>query len=97
MSANQTSGRAVYLGIFSRSKRREEATMRRREFLRHSAYQMGAAWLASQAFAKQVMAAPLASKFKANDTVPIGKTGIKASRLAMGTGTVGSGHHSHQT
>jgi 1-deoxyxylulose-5-phosphate synthase len=27
----------------------------------------------------------------------LGKTGIKTSRLAMGTGTVGSGHHSHQT
>ena len=71
--------------------------MRRREFLRHSAYQMGTAWLASQAFAKQVTATPLASKFKANDTVTIGKTTIKTSRLAMGTGTVGSGHHSHQT
>src|SRR5260370_2081066 len=27
----------------------------------------------------------------------IGKTGIQTSLLAMGTGTVGSGHHSHQT
>ena len=27
----------------------------------------------------------------------LGSTGIKTSRLAMGTGTVGSGHHSHQT
>jgi len=71
--------------------------MKRREFLRHSAYQMGAAWLASQAFTKQVTATPLAGKFKATDSVTIGKTGIKTSRLAMGTGTVGSGHHSHQT
>src|SRR5205814_8421181 len=31
------------------------------------------------------------------DTVTLGKTGIQTSRLAMGTGTVGSGHHSHQT
>jgi aryl-alcohol dehydrogenase-like predicted oxidoreductase len=29
--------------------------------------------------------------------VTLGSTGIKTSRLAMGTGTVGSGHHSHQT
>ena len=40
---------------------------------------------------------PLAQKFSASDTVTIGKTGIKTSRLAMGTGTVGSGHHSNQT
>jgi len=40
---------------------------------------------------------PLPKKFSAADTVTIGKTGIKTSRLAMGTGTVGSGHHSHQT
>jgi aryl-alcohol dehydrogenase-like predicted oxidoreductase len=71
--------------------------MRRREFLQHGAYRVGAVWLASQAFAKQILAAPLANKFSANDTITIGKTGIKTSRLAMGTGTVGSGHHSHQT
>jgi aryl-alcohol dehydrogenase-like predicted oxidoreductase len=39
----------------------------------------------------------LPRKFTAVDTVNIGKTGIQTSRLAMGTGTVGSGHHSHQT
>ena len=36
-------------------------------------------------------------KFSAADSVTLGKTGIETSRLAMGTGTVGSGHHSHQT
>ena len=36
-------------------------------------------------------------KFTAADTVTLGKTDITTSRLAMGTGTVGSGHHSHQT
>jgi 1-deoxyxylulose-5-phosphate synthase len=71
--------------------------MKRREFIRHGACGAGAAWLGSQAFAKQVLAMPLAGKFSANDPVMIGKTGIKTSRLAMGTGTVGSGHHSHQT
>jgi 1-deoxyxylulose-5-phosphate synthase len=40
---------------------------------------------------------PLPRKFAANETVTIGKTGIQTSLLAMGTGTVGSGHHSHQT
>ncbi len=39
----------------------------------------------------------LPRKFSAADTVTLGKTGIRTSRLAMGTGTVGSGHHSHQT
>src|ERR1043166_4672669 len=41
--------------------------------------------------------APLGQKFTAADTVTLGSTGIQTSRLAMGTGTVGSGHHSHQT
>jgi len=40
---------------------------------------------------------PLAQKVAASDVVLLGKTGIKTSRLAMGTGTVGFGHHSHQT
>jgi aryl-alcohol dehydrogenase-like predicted oxidoreductase len=71
--------------------------MKRREFIRHGACTAGAAWLASKAFARNVLAIPLAQKFSASDTVTLGKTGIKTSRLAMGTGTVGSGHHSHQT
>jgi len=36
-------------------------------------------------------------KFAATDSVTLGNTGIKTSRLAMGTGTVGSGGRSHQT
>jgi 1-deoxyxylulose-5-phosphate synthase len=43
------------------------------------------------------MSTPLPRKFTASDTVTLGSTGIKTSRLAMGTGTVGSGHHSNQT
>lgn len=39
----------------------------------------------------------LPKKFVASDMVTIGRTGITTSRLAMGTGTVGVGHHSHQT
>src|SRR5579863_2017234 len=72
--------------------------MRRREFIHHVAYGAGAAWLGSHTFAERMLALPaLSQKFSAADTVTIGKTGIQTSRLAMGTGTVGSGHHSHQT
>jgi aryl-alcohol dehydrogenase-like predicted oxidoreductase len=39
----------------------------------------------------------LPGKFSAADTVTLGKTGIRTSRLAMGTGTIGFGHHSRQT
>jgi aryl-alcohol dehydrogenase-like predicted oxidoreductase len=51
-------------------------------------------WSFSPAFAAP---APLAQKVGASDIVVLGKTGIRTSRLAMGTGTVGSGHHSNQT
>ena len=66
--------------------------MKRREFIVGAAYGVGAAWLGANGFA-----AALPRKFSAADTVAIGKTGIKTSRLAMGTGTVGVGHHSNQT
>ena len=71
--------------------------MRRREFLIRSATAAGAAWLSSKTLLSTLAAQPLATKFTASDTVTLGATGIKTSRLAMGTGTVGSGHHSHQT
>jgi aryl-alcohol dehydrogenase-like predicted oxidoreductase len=72
--------------------------MRRREFLHHTACAAGAISLHASAFARHALAlAPLPRKFRASDTVTLGKTGIQTSRLAMGTGTVGSGHHSHQT
>src|SRR6266550_5911964 len=66
--------------------------MKRREFIVGAAYGVGAAWLGANGFA-----AALPRKFSAADTVVLGKTGIKTSRLAIGTGTVGVGHHSHQT
>ncbi|OLD00022.1 MAG: aldo/keto reductase [Acidobacteria bacterium] len=72
--------------------------MKRREFLHRTACAAGAAWLHCSAFANDALALPaLSRKFSAADTVTLGKTGIQTSRLAMGTGTVGSGHHSHQT
>jgi aryl-alcohol dehydrogenase-like predicted oxidoreductase len=67
--------------------------MNRRQFLTVSASGVAAAWLGARSFAYS----PTSARFSASDTVAIGHTGIKTSRLAMGTGTVGSGHHSHQT
>ncbi|HEY1677092.1 MAG TPA: aldo/keto reductase [Candidatus Sulfotelmatobacter sp.] len=71
--------------------------MRRREFLIRSATAAGVAWLSSNAIFQALAEQTLPRKFAAFDTVTLGNTGIKTSRLAMGTGTVGSGHHSHQT
>ncbi len=72
--------------------------MKRREFLRHGACGVGAALISSRKAAARLSALPkLDRKFSASDTVTIGNTGIQTSRLAMGTGTVGVGHHSHQT
>ena len=71
--------------------------MHRREFLIRSATFAGAAWLSSKSLLSRVAPEPLSTKFSASDTVTLGGTGIKTSRLAMGTGTVGSGHHSHQS
>ncbi|PYX92040.1 MAG: aldo/keto reductase [Acidobacteria bacterium] len=71
--------------------------MKRREFLVRTAQGLGAAWLASKGVLDAIAATSLSGKFNASDTVVLGKTGIKTSRLAMGTGTVGSGHHSNQT
>jgi 1-deoxyxylulose-5-phosphate synthase len=71
--------------------------MKRREFLATAAYGVSATWLGSN-LARPVWAMPnLDKKFSAADSVTLGSTGIKTSRLAMGTGTVGVGHHSHQT
>jgi aryl-alcohol dehydrogenase-like predicted oxidoreductase len=72
--------------------------MRRRTFLRHAARGFAAASFASNALAKRLAALPaLSQKFTAADKVTLGRTGVQTSRLAMGTGTVGVGHHSHQT
>src|ERR1700733_5206433 len=71
--------------------------MHRREFLIRSAAGFGAAWLTPKQLLRALATqAPLA-KFSGSDIVTLGSTGIKTSRLAMGTGTVGSGHHSNQT
>jgi aryl-alcohol dehydrogenase-like predicted oxidoreductase len=77
--------------------------MRRRDFIQSAGYGLGAAWLGGRALSGATLtqpaflSEPLPRKFTAGDTVTLGNTGIKTSRLAMGTGTVGSGHHSNQT
>lgn len=71
--------------------------MHRREFIVRSTYGLGAAWLGSRTLFQNAMASSLPQKFSASDTVTIGNTGIKTSRLAMGTGTVGFGHSSNQS
>jgi 1-deoxyxylulose-5-phosphate synthase len=71
--------------------------MRRRDFLIRSATTAGVTWLSSQSILNALADQTLGQKFAASDTVTLGSTGIKTNRLAMGTGTVGSEHHSHQT
>ena len=72
--------------------------MLRRDFLRKTATGMGAAWLSSTTSLASVLAFETpARKFNAHDEVTLGKTGIRTSRLAMGTGTVGFGGASNQT
>jgi aryl-alcohol dehydrogenase-like predicted oxidoreductase len=78
--------------------------MQRREFLRKSAQAVGAAWLSSAVSAHAanplppwIDADPLPHKFKAQDEVVLGHTGIRTSRLAMGTGTIGGHGGSNQT
>src|SRR5512140_1330194 len=67
--------------------------MKRREFLTTSAMGLGAAWLGSKT---TTAFAGTPGKFKATDIVALGKTGIKTTRLAMGTGSHGSGGTSAQ-
>jgi 1-deoxyxylulose-5-phosphate synthase len=71
--------------------------VQRREFLLHSASALGGTWLASRTLFSTLAATAPPAKFSATDTVTLGSTGIQTSRLAMGTGTVGTGHHSNQT
>jgi aryl-alcohol dehydrogenase-like predicted oxidoreductase len=73
--------------------------MLRRDFLRRSTRTAGAALLARSAIARAALFEPdpLPQKFHAQDEVVLGHTGIRTSRLAMGTGTVGFGGSSNQT
>jgi 1-deoxyxylulose-5-phosphate synthase len=71
--------------------------MQRRAFLRGAAAGIGGAWLGNRlASATSFDQQPLPQKFQAHDEVVLGHTGIRTSRLAMGTGTVGYAGSSNQ-
>src|SRR2546423_14012452 len=71
--------------------------MNRRELIPPREYRMGPAWQGWKMTTRALAIPSLTRKFTASDPVVLGSTGIRTSLLAMGTGTVGSGHHSHQT
>lgn len=73
--------------------------MLRRDFLRRSSSSLGAVFLARSVVARAALLDPdpLPQKFNAQDEVVLGRTGIRTSRLAMGTGTIGFGGRSNQT
>ncbi len=73
--------------------------MLRRDFLRRSARTLGAAFLAQKCGCSRCIGRtdPLSQKFNGQDEVVLGRTGIRTSPLAMGTGTVGFGGGSNQT
>lgn len=70
--------------------------MLRRDFLRHAAV---AAAVATSPIARAALIdpEPLPTRYTAQEEVVLGRTGIRTSRLAMGTGTVGFGGGSNQT
>ena len=67
--------------------------MQRRDFLRTAATGLGATLIP----AELAHALPAQPKYQAHDEVVLGRTGIRTSRLAMGTGTIGGGGASNQT
>lgn len=72
--------------------------MQRRDFLRRTVTGVGATWLTRKLRAlPPANLSPLLRKYTAQDEVVLGKTGIRTSRLAMGTGTIGYGGASNQT
>ena len=72
--------------------------MQRRDFLRRSVTGIGATWIAGKLRAMPAAdSSPLSRKYSAHDEVVLGNTGIRTSRLAMGTGTIGYGGASNQT
>src|ERR1700722_18354316 len=71
--------------------------MLRRDFLRRSASGLAATWVASKAHAAGLAIPAVSGQYRAHDDVVLGRTGIRTSRLAMGTGTIGGGGESNQT
>jgi aryl-alcohol dehydrogenase-like predicted oxidoreductase len=68
--------------------------MKRREFVRVGSAALGTAWLSRHAFPYHLYAAD--TRKTAQDVVTLGRTGIKVSRLAQGTGTSGVNKSSNQ-
>jgi 1-deoxyxylulose-5-phosphate synthase len=68
--------------------------MNRRKFISNAAAGLGAACVTQSAFADFL---ETSHRAQATDTIILGKTGIRTSRLAMGTGTIGAGGSSNQT
>ena len=70
--------------------------MRRRDFIRHgtTAAAAGATLFGLGRFPHHLFAAD--KKKHAQDVVTLGRTGVKVTRLAQGTGTHGVGHSSNQ-
>jgi aryl-alcohol dehydrogenase-like predicted oxidoreductase len=71
--------------------------MNRRKFLAGAAAGFSAAYLTRPAVAGVLEVPAHAGKVEAQDNVTLGKTGIRTTRLAMGTGTIGFGGSSNQT
>jgi 1-deoxyxylulose-5-phosphate synthase len=70
----------------------------RRQFLQRSLSMAAASCVPRALCARTLAVIPnTGQKFAACDKVTLGRTGIQTSRLAMGTGTIGFGHHSNQT
>lgn len=71
--------------------------MNRRKFISGAVAGIGAAYLAPGSLAAAIDMPARQGKAEASDTVVLGKTGIRTSRLAMGTGSNGVGGGSNQT
>jgi 1-deoxyxylulose-5-phosphate synthase len=69
----------------------------RRQFLHRGASLAAAAWINSTLAARLAALPATIARVSATDPVTLGHTGIRTSRLAMGTGTIGYAHHSNQT
>jgi aryl-alcohol dehydrogenase-like predicted oxidoreductase len=70
--------------------------MNRRKFLSQAAAGLGATCFGSS-LVTDLLEAQSPHRVEAADTVVLGKTGIRTSRLAMGTGTIGFAGSSNQT
>jgi aryl-alcohol dehydrogenase-like predicted oxidoreductase len=70
--------------------------MNRRKFISHAAAGLGATCFGSS-LVTDLLSAQTPHRVEAMDTVVLGNTGIRTSRLAMGTGTIGFAGSSNQT